>query len=252
MEGPPKGNETYGKVTFCRFRNRRCVDWSIFNASSSAFATKCVMRVRSADGLDGAAVQGGLAMKTLPVPFDDVRSFLCGGTLRIAIASVIGFFFTFAPTANADLFEYHFFYGPATVTDPEDGNVHSYIAGDFSADSPTILADLQSSSLDITGNYNGFTPTKVEAFSSQRVFAGGLAVESGHPEFTIVNFGFTSVGSVTGPGTYPAQDAGFTFQTAGGAGGQGADASFGVLVVSEVPEPASVILLVTAFLGFAR
>jgi len=184
-------------------------------------------------------------MMTLLLPFHRV----CAAATRIAVAGIVGAFFTFSATGHADLFEYHFFYGPATVTDPENGNVHSYAAGDFSVDSPSILGDLQSSSLNISGDYNGFAPTKVEALSSQRVFVGGLSLETGHPEFTIVNFGFTSVGSVIGPGTYPAQDAGFTFQTASGFGGQGADASFGSLVVSDIPEPPSIVVLATALLG---
>ena len=63
-------------------------------------------------------------MMTLLLPFHRV----CAAATRIAVAGIVGAFFTFSATGHADLFEYHFFYGPATVTDPENGNVHSYAA----------------------------------------------------------------------------------------------------------------------------
>lgn len=129
--------------------------------------------------------------------------------IRLWAAAGLCLFILTSP-ARADFFRYTFNYGTATVTDSISGNIHTYNPGSFSVDSLALMSNGQTSTLDIAGNWNGFTPGEVLALGSpgqapdqfEGVQSGCETTPTCGPAFTVTQFEVRTTLPVTGPGTY--------------------------------------------------
>ena len=189
---------------------------------------------------------------------------------RLVIATGLSLFAALT-AAQANFFQYTFNYGSATVTDPISSNTHTYTPGSFSVDSLALMTNGQTSTLDISGNWNGFTPGEVLAVStgvSPNQFEGSQAgcetTPTCGPEFTVTFFELRTTAEVTGPGTYTelaGVGADFCYASSQPGTNECTLADSASLTVTELPgnlptigapEPASIAVFGTGLLGLWR